>query len=116
MTEGGGGGGGSTGLDTNVGGALCYLLMWITGIVFLLVEQKDKQIRFHAYQSLGTFLTLTLLSWLAPALPVIGGLASVALVVVTLVLWLVLMVRTFQGETLTLPVVGDWAERQAAAG
>ena len=40
----------STGLPENVAGLLCYVLGWITGIVFLLIEPGNKFVRFHAFQ------------------------------------------------------------------
>ena len=42
----------STGLDENVAGLLCYILGWITGIVFLVIEPDNKFVRFHALQSI----------------------------------------------------------------
>ena len=32
----------TTGLEPNVAGLLCYLGGWITGIAFLVIEQKNK--------------------------------------------------------------------------
>ncbi|MGQ9825604.1 MAG: zinc-ribbon domain-containing protein, partial [Desulfotomaculales bacterium] len=43
-----------TGLQRNLAGLLCYVLGWLTGIIFYLVE-KDPFIRFHAVQSILTF-------------------------------------------------------------
>ena len=53
-------GGSTTGLEPNVAGLLCYLGGWITGIVFLVIEQKNKFVRFHALQSIVTFGALTI--------------------------------------------------------
>ncbi len=52
-------GGSTTGLEPNVAGLLCYLGAWITGIIFLVIEQKSKFVRFHALQSIVTFGALT---------------------------------------------------------
>jgi uncharacterized membrane protein len=38
-----------TGLQPNIAGLLCYLLGWITGIIFLIIEKEDKFVKFHAY-------------------------------------------------------------------
>ncbi len=40
----------STGLEENVAGPLCYVLGWVTGLVFILLEQENKFVRFHAMQ------------------------------------------------------------------
>src|SRR5271155_5548914 len=51
---------GTTGLQENVAGMLCYLLGWLTGIIFLLIDKRPL-IRFHAAQSIVVFGTLFLL-------------------------------------------------------
>ena len=103
----------STGLNSNFAGALCYLAGFVTGIVFLVIEKRDREVRFHAFQSAGTFGTLFVVSIVAGALPFIGTLVALLLSPVSLILWLVLMVKAFQGEHFKLPVIGDWAEEQA---
>ena len=43
------------GVSENVASLLTYVLGWITGIVFLLVEKENKTVRFHAWQSIAVF-------------------------------------------------------------
>jgi len=45
----------STGLESNVAGLLSYLVGWITGLIFFLIEQEDEFVRFHAMQSIIVF-------------------------------------------------------------
>ena len=45
----------STGLAENVAGMLCYVLCWISGVVFLVIEPSNKFVRFHAMQSILVF-------------------------------------------------------------
>ncbi|MEE8194196.1 MAG: hypothetical protein V3T73_01680 [Dehalococcoidales bacterium] len=45
----------STGLDENVAGLLCYVLGWVGGLVFILIEPENKFVRFHAMQSIIVF-------------------------------------------------------------
>ena len=45
----------STSLKPNVAGLLCYLGAWVSGIIFLIIERKNRVVRFHAMQSLITF-------------------------------------------------------------
>jgi len=106
----------STGLDPHLAGALCYLLGFVSGIVFLVVEKQNRLVRFHAYQSVATFLPLFVISSAAGSLPAIGGILALLLWPVSLVLWIVLMVKAFQGERFQLPVVGDWAAQRAETG
>lgn len=47
----------SLGLNENIEALLAYLLTWLTGIVFYLVEKKSKFVKFHALQSAIAFLT-----------------------------------------------------------
>lgn len=98
----------STGLDENVAGFLCYLLGFITGIVFLLVEKKSSFVKFHAKQSTITFLGLFVIYLLIWWVPVIGALTWI----LSLVLWLILMIKALQGKRYSLPIVGKMAERK----
>ena len=101
------------GLDENIASALTYVLGFITGIIFILVEKENKTVRFNAMQSNiafgGIFVVQIVLSVLAFIIPFVGIL-SLLIGLVTLVLWLVLIIKAFQGEKFKLPVVGDMAE------
>jgi uncharacterized membrane protein len=103
----------STGLDPNIAGLLCYLVGFITGVVFLIIEKENRFVRFHAYQSLAVFGALFVLSLAVGVIPVIGTLVRILLAPVCLILWIVLMVKAYQGERFKLPVAGDWAEEQS---
>lgn len=103
----------STGLDPNLAGLLCYLLGLITGIVFLIIEKENRFVRFHAFQSVAVFGALFVFSLVAGFIPLIGKLVSVLLAPLGLVLWILLMVKAYQGERYRLPVAGDWAEEQS---
>jgi len=92
----------STGLDENVAGFFCYLLGFVTGIVFLIVEKKSSFVKFHARQSTITFLIILALSWV----PVIGFLFWI----LGIFLWLLLMIKALQGQKYLLPIVGKMAE------
>lgn len=94
----------STGIQPNVAGLLCYLVGFVTGIVFLAIEKENKFVRFHAMQSLVAFGFLFVLSIV---LSFIGGLVCL----VMLALWIIMMVKAYQGEQFKLPVAGDIAEK-----
>lgn len=95
------------GLDKNVAATGTYLLGWVTGLIFLLVEREDKDIRFHAVQSIIFFGGLNLLA----VVPLVGWILSPFLGIVGLVGWIFLLVKTYQGEKVKLPVIGDLAEK-----
>ncbi|HEY8549333.1 MAG TPA: DUF4870 domain-containing protein [Vicinamibacterales bacterium] len=116
----------STGLDANVAAALSYLLGLITGIVFYAIEKDSRFVKFHAMQSilvsLGVIVVWVVYGVLANVLawiPILGWIALALLWAViaigALVLWIVLMLKAFQGERFKLPWFGDMAERQMGA-
>lgn len=105
-----------TGLPENVAGLLSYLVGWVTGLVFFLIDKRPF-VRFHAMQSIILFGALFaaqiaisvviggIISWtLASALSGIVGLA-------TLACWIICMIKAYGGERFKLPVVGDLAEQ-----
>jgi len=96
----------STGLEENVAGFFCYLLGFVTGIVFLVVEKKSSFVKFHAKQSTITFLGLFVIILVIGWIPVLGTLVWIF----TLILWLILMIEALQGKRYSLPVVGKMAE------
>jgi uncharacterized membrane protein len=106
MTE----GGSSTGLQPNVAGLLCYLGGWISGIVFLVIEQKNKFVRFHALQSIITFGALTVAGALLAWIPYAGSVFGIIIGILAFILWVVLMVKTYQGELYKVPLAGQVAE------
>jgi uncharacterized membrane protein len=100
----------STGLNQNVAGLLCYLGWWITGLIFFLIEKENRFVRFHAMQSIITFGALSALSMVLSFIPFFWILMPIV-GVLQLVLWVILMVKAYQGDQFKLPVVGDIAEK-----
>ncbi len=101
----------SLGIDENVEALLSYLLGWITGIIFLLIEKESRFVRFHAMQSVVVFLSITVLQLLLSFLPFLGGIFSSLLGILAFILWIVLMIKAYQGEYYKVPIAGDLAER-----
>ena len=109
-----------TGLEPNIAGLLSYLVGWITGLIFFLIEQKDEFVRFHAMQSIIVFGAITVVQivlGILSIIPVAGIIFAIIGYIVWLfavVLWIVLMVKAYQGERFKLPVSGDMAEKYSA--
>lgn len=108
----------SMGIEANIEALLCYAVGWITGLVFFLLEKENKFVRFHAIQSMVVFGFLTVATIIINSLfgfmlPGIAGLASQFLGILTIILWIVSMVKAYQGEYLKLPVASDIAEKHA---
>lgn len=100
------------GVTENIEALLCYALGWVTGLVFLLLEQKNAFVRFHALQSLVTFLALFVITAVIGMIPILGILAGLVLWPLGVVLWIVLMVKAYKRERYKLPWVGDFVEKQ----
>jgi uncharacterized membrane protein len=103
----------STGLSANVAGLLCYVLGWITGIIFIVLEKKSTFVRFHAWQSIMTFGVLTVAQLVLGWIPFVGWILSILIGILMFVLWLILIIQSGTGKMWKVPGAGDWAERQA---
>lgn len=113
----GGGAAPAGGLAENVAGALCYLLGFITGILFLVLApyNQNKTIRFHAFQSIFLHVAFLVLWFVAGMiLPSIVSLVLSPIIgLAGLAVWLFMMWKTYQNQKVKLPVIGDLAEKQA---
>ena len=110
----------SAGLSTNLVGVLCYLFGIVGGVAFLLLApyNQDKEVRFHAFQSI--FLTIAwVVFWVGLGIVTSIGPLGVLWFLTPLislaafVLWVYLMVKTYQGQRVMLPIVGELAVQQA---
>ena len=88
----------STGMEQNLEGLLCYVLWWVTGIIFLTLEKDNKFVRFHAIQSIVVFGPVTVLFVIFHYIPVIGWILNWVLGIFAFILWIVLMVKAYSGQ------------------
>ncbi|HEV3495025.1 MAG TPA: hypothetical protein VHA34_01600 [Actinomycetes bacterium] len=101
-----------SGMAENVASGLSYVLTWLTGLIFFLVD-KRPEVRFHAMQSIAYGVLWTLVAVVRPYMPgPIGALFGIVLFAF-FIGWIVLMIQGFQGRHFKLPVIGDFAEQQA---
>ena len=108
-------------MEQNVASALCYLLTVLSGILFLVLEpyNKDKVVRFHAFQSIFFFVALMacyIVLMIITFIPFIGFLSAILSLVLwlgSLILWIMLMVKAYNNQRLVLPIIGPLAEKQA---
>lgn len=101
------------GMQPNLAALLSYLLGFITGIIFYVLEKENKFVRFHAMQSIITFGALFVASAVLGLLPIVGVLLSFLIGIGSTVLWIILMVKAYKGEEFKLPVVGDIAAKNS---
>jgi uncharacterized membrane protein len=114
----------SAGLPENTAGALCYFGGIVTGILFLVIPpyNQNPRIKFHAFQAilfnlgwiLGWFAMIPLGMLLPFGLSVALSLFNLLLWAGGLLLWLFLMWKAYQGQTLSLPLIGSIARQQVA--
>jgi uncharacterized membrane protein len=100
----------STGFNANVAAALSYLVGFVTGIIFLVIEKENKFVRFHAMQSTLVFAGIVAVDILLQIVPILGALVVIFVVIpLSAILWLLLMFKAYQGEEFKLPLVGQMA-------
>jgi uncharacterized membrane protein len=102
-------------LETNVAGLLCYALFWVSGVIFLIIEPKNRFVRFHAIQSVIVFGLLHVTSILAGLLPFVDTFFCVVIGITAFILWIVLMFKAVQSQTYKLPCIGYLAKRWSGA-
>jgi uncharacterized membrane protein len=112
----------TAGMDENVAGLLSYVLGWLTGLIFFLIDKRPF-VRFHAAQSIllsiavfvayfavaigfGLFRVIGLGFFAIFIYPVIG--------LIVFVLWLFLMYKAYQHEKFMIPIIGGIAESMAS--
>jgi len=111
--------------DRNLFGALCYIIGILVPLFILFTEKKkDRFLAFHAWQSL-LITVIAMIVWfglgaVTLVLSVVtmgfGGIVAclfLPLALVLLVVVLLLAYKAYQGQTYKLPVIGDFAEKQA---
>jgi len=110
------------GLTDNVAGMLAYVTI-IPAIIFLVLApyNQNRFIRFHAFQSIFFAIAWTVL-WIALGMfghiPVLGWLSILIWPLIGLgglIVWIILLMKAYQGQMFKLPVIGDMAEKQANA-
>ncbi len=113
---------GTSGLQENVAGLLCYLLGWLTGIIFLLIDKRPF-VRFHAAQSIVVFGILFIIRMIL-SFGILGtglygfglwSLISMLVSLITLVAWIVLMIMAYQGKMFEVPIAAPLARNIAGS-
>ena len=109
----------SAGMTENVAAALCYLLTWLTGILFLVLEpyNKNRTIRFHAFQSIFFGVAWIVVGIFTTVLSFVGlffvSFLHLILLLGGCIVWLMLMYKAYNNQKWVLPVIGPLAEKQA---
>ena len=111
-----------SGMSENVAGFLCYLLGWITGLIFFLIDKRPF-VRFHAAQSMVVFGGLHIINiiigiFFGAGLMMMGGFSAFGMgaalygliSLLALILWILLMVKAYQHEKFEVPIAAGIAK------
>ena len=103
----------ASGLQDNVAGALAYIV--IAAIVFLVIEpyNKNRFIRFHAFQSIFYAIAWIVVQCIAAVIPFLNLVLVPIIGLAFLIGWIVMIIKAFQNTMFKMPVIGDLAEKQA---
>jgi uncharacterized membrane protein len=111
---------GQSGLSDSAACGLAYIT-FIPAIIFLATDpyKQSANVRFHSWQSI--FLTLAYIV-VRIGLMILGHIPFLFLLLIPVmmliglaffVLWLIVMIKAFNGQRFKIPVIGDFAEKQA---
>jgi uncharacterized membrane protein len=93
-----------------------------TGILFLVLApyNQNRFVRFHAFQAIFAHVAFIAI-WIAEAvigatlpytLGVVWSLVNLLIFLACIGIWVLLIIKAYQGHRFKLPVVGDLAEKQ----
>lgn len=119
-------------LSDNAASAIAYITI-IPAIIFLLLAPYNQRplVRFHSFQSIGfgvaafvlqVVLQIVLFVFISIASSVLGVFAlgigltyalQLFLGLALFVVWIALVIKASKGEWFKLPIIGDFAEKQA---
>lgn len=104
------------GLNPNMAGGLAYITI-IPAIIFLAMApyNRDPYVRFHAWQSLILGVAWIVMSSALRFIP-LGFMIWGLVWVIVFIVWLIAMLKAFQGQKWKIPVIGSIAEQQASKG
>jgi uncharacterized membrane protein len=110
-------------MSENVAGFLCYLVGWVTGLIFFLIDKRPF-VRFHAAQSIVVFGGLHIINivlgifFFHAGFMMMGGFGAFGMgaalysliSLVAFVLWILLMVKAYQHEKFEVPIAAGIAK------
>lgn len=109
----------SMGIDPHLAGLLAYLVGLVSGLVIYLIEKDNREVRYHAAQSIivaAAFIVAYVALGIISVIPVIGLISIVGYLVLGLgglALWIYLLIQGYQLNHVKLPIAGDMAEQWA---
>jgi len=110
------------GLSENATCGLAYVT-FIPAIIFLATApyNQNPKVRFHSWQSICLFVSAVAVSillgflWAIPGVGLINILLEPLVGLGFFVLWLIVTINAFNGKTIKIPILTDFAAKQAGA-
>ncbi len=113
-----------TGLAQNLANALCYIVMPVSSIIMMLLEEDNKEVQYHAWQGtafgVGCLLLITLIYIVAG---IFGKIWSFLGIIVSLlifpvflgafIIWFVSLIKAYQGDRWRIPFIAEFAEKKS---
>jgi len=110
----------STGLNARTEALISYALWWFSGLIFFLIERKNRFVRFHAAQSFiffgGVSVVLAVLHFIS-IIPILGFFLSLPLAFATtiisilaVIVWLFMIFQAYRGVNFRLPIISGYAD------
>jgi uncharacterized membrane protein len=106
----------STGLDEKIAGMLAYIILWPSGIIFLILEPNNKYVRYHAIQSILVFGAISLAMAIFSRIPVFNVIIYIVGGVLMFALWVILLIKASQGQKYQVIWAGPLAEKWSDSG
>jgi len=109
----------TAGMEENIAGLLSYLVGWVTGLIFLLIDKRPF-VKFHAAQSIAFnicifpfWIALWIIELILAHIPIIGFLGLIMFPIFGLAIfaiWIFLMFKAYSHEKFKLPIIGNIVE------
>lgn len=98
--------------------ALAYIL-WPVALVLLIIEEakvedKSKQLRHHAFNALGFWVVVLIMSLLVSIfsfVPLFGYVAAALFLILVIVLAILYALKAYQGQKVEIPYVTDFLRK-----
>jgi uncharacterized membrane protein len=110
----------SLGMNGKTAAAASYVLLFLSGIVFFLLERKNRFVRFSAAQStlfFGAVGIVYAILHLLTIIPLVGAILGLLfnpiiwiLTTLSTLIWIILVIQAYRGVKVKLPFFGDYAE------
>lgn len=102
----------STGMEPNVAAGVSLIAGWITGLIFFLIEKDSKFVKFYALQAIGLSVIMVA-GGICNVIPILGQIVFGVVGLLVFILWIICLIKAFTGKIFKIPVIGNFAAKQA---